>query len=58
RAAPAALVVPVEVLSLVDARQDARTRRDWAAADQLRDQIVAAGWQVKDTPAGPVVEPA
>ncbi|NNJ10080.1 cysteinyl-tRNA synthetase [Chloroflexales bacterium ZM16-3] len=49
---------PAEVLSLVEERQGARARRDWADADRLRDQIAAAGWQVKDTPQGPVVEPA
>lgn len=50
--------VPPDVLALVEARQGARASRDWAAADVLRGQIVAMGWQVKDTPAGPVLEPA
>lgn len=45
-----------EVLALVAARQAARTGREWAEADRLRDQILALGWQVKDTPDGPVVE--
>jgi cyanophycinase-like exopeptidase len=53
--APAA---PAEVLALVAARQDARASRDWAAADTLRGRIAALGWQVQDTPAGPVVAPA
>jgi hypothetical protein len=54
----AAPEVPGAVLELVDQRQGARARCDWASADQLRAQIAAAGWQVKDTPVGPVVEPA
>ena len=50
--------VPADVLTLVDARQGARAARDWAAADSIRGQLAALGWQVKDTPAGPVVERA
>nr|WP_193777254.1 cysteinyl-tRNA synthetase [Oscillochloris trichoides] len=48
--------IPPEVVELVAQRQAARTQRDWAAADRLRAQIVAAGWQVRDTPEGPVIE--
>jgi len=55
-AEPEAPDVPVDVLALVDARQGARAARDWAAADSIRGQLVALGWQVKDTPTGPVVE--
>ena len=44
---------PARVLALVQARQDARTRRDWAAADMLRQRIAELGWQVIDTPDGP-----
>lgn len=54
----AAPAVPAEVLALVDARQGARAARDWAAADAIRGQLATLGWQVKDTPAGPVVERA
>ncbi len=42
-----------EVLALVEQRQAARARRDWATADALREQIVTLGWQVRDTPEGP-----
>ncbi len=49
---------PNEVLALVQQRQQARGRRDWAAADELRRQALLLGWQVSDTPDGPVVEPA
>lgn len=45
------------VLTLVEKRSTARQRKDWAASDQLRDEIAAAGWQVRDTPEGPVLEP-
>lgn len=48
---------PEEVLALVEERQAARARRDWAAADILRQQLAERGWQVQDTPAGPRLEP-
>jgi len=48
---------PSEVLTLVKLRQAARKHKDWAAADQLRSQITALGWQTKDTPEGPEVTP-
>ncbi len=48
--------VPQEVQSLVEERQAARQARDWSRADQLRDQLAGLGWQVKDTPTGPVIQ--
>jgi hypothetical protein len=55
-AAPAAPELPTEVVALLDARRGARAARDWAAADAIRGQLASLGYQVKDTPAGPVVE--
>jgi hypothetical protein len=52
-----AIDVPQDVKVLTEARTAARARKDWTAADQLRDQIVALGWRVLDTPDGPQVEP-
>ena len=34
-------------------RADARARRDWAAADQIRDRLKEAGIEVTDTADGP-----
>ena len=51
--APAA--VPVEMLELAEKRQVARKAKQWAEADALRDQITEAGYEVRDTPEGPVV---
>ncbi len=46
-----------EVLALVTRREAARTARDWATADRLRDEIAARGWQVNDTPDGAELVP-
>jgi hypothetical protein len=48
---------PEEVLSLVEEREAARSRKDWAASDELRDRIADLGWQIRDTAAGPQVLP-
>jgi len=42
--------VPAEVVRMADERRQARQRKDWAASDRLREQILALGWQVQDTP--------
>jgi len=41
---------PAEVIALAESRVDAKANKDFALADQLRDQILALGWQVKDIP--------
>lgn len=50
--------VPPAIASLVEQRQRAREERDWRAADTLRQQIAGLGWQVDDTPHGPLLKPA
>jgi cysteinyl-tRNA synthetase len=40
---------------LVDERDEARTAKDFARADALRDELVALGWTVEDTPSGTAV---
>ena len=50
-----AFEVPREIQEMVDAREDARKSKDWAAADRLRDEIAARGYSVEDTPEGPKV---
>jgi hypothetical protein len=57
-AAPGVPEVSAEVRLLIEEREEARTRKDWATADTLRQRILASGWWVKDTIEGPVVEPA
>jgi cysteinyl-tRNA synthetase len=41
------------VEDLLEQRQDARARRDFAAADAIRGQLTAAGVSVEDSPDGP-----
>lgn len=48
---------PPEVLALLEQRRLARTRRDWRAADRVRDQILMLGWHIRDTPSGPELVP-
>ena len=43
---------PEDVIELAQQRQQARTDRDFAQADQLRDQIRDLGWLVLDTAGG------
>jgi len=43
-----------EIDSLVQARSKARTDRDFAKADRLRDELTALGIVVEDTPNGPI----
>ncbi len=40
--------IPAEILDRVERRKAARARKDWALSDQLRDEIAAMGYQVKD----------
>jgi cysteinyl-tRNA synthetase len=43
---------PAEVMALVDARAQARLAKEWRKSDELRDQIAALGWEVRDTKDG------
>lgn len=42
-----------ELLELVALREKARKERDFAAADAARDRVLAAGYEIRDTPQGP-----
>ncbi len=45
--------VPEEILGLVQQRQAARADKRWREADALRAEVVAAGYDIEDTPSGP-----
>lgn len=53
---PSEIVVPDEIRALLQQRQQARSEKRWQDADALRDQIAAAGYEVRDTPQGPRVQ--
>jgi cysteinyl-tRNA synthetase len=44
--------VPENALALRDARDQARAAKDFAAADRLRGELRALGWEVRDGPGG------
>jgi cysteinyl-tRNA synthetase len=43
---------PEDVRGLAEQREQARAERDFAAADRLRDEIAALGWEIRDGPNG------
>lgn len=45
-------------LALLEQREQARRDRDFAAADRLRDELLARGWVIRDTADGPRLLPA
>ena len=53
---PLMVEIPIEIQRLVEDRQKARQQRDWSLADEIRGQIARLGWEVQDTPGGPVVQ--
>jgi cysteinyl-tRNA synthetase len=44
---------PVELAELAARRRDARDAKDFGEADRLRDEIAAAGWEVRDVAEAP-----
>ena len=43
---------PAEVVELAEQREDARAARDFPSSDQLRAEIDALGWEVRDEAGG------
>jgi cysteinyl-tRNA synthetase len=56
RSRPVEEPVPPDVEAVVDERNDARGRRDFARSDALRDRLIGMGWDVADTPQGTTVK--
>ena len=50
---PAAATRDQEVEAKVQAREEARRRRDWTAADEIRQELAQQGVEITDTPGGP-----
>jgi cysteinyl-tRNA synthetase len=43
-----------DVTELIEQREEARRNKDWAGADRIRDDLVARGIQLEDTPNGTI----
>lgn len=54
--APVDEIIPTEILTLVEKRQQARSQKRWEEADMLREQVSEAGYDIEDTPQGPRVK--
>jgi cysteinyl-tRNA synthetase len=48
---------PAEIKRLAAERERARSERDFASADRLREELAARGWEVRDGSAGPRLLP-
>ena len=44
--------IPAEIEALGEARTQARLAKDWRKSDELRDELAARGWEVRDTKDG------
>jgi cysteinyl-tRNA synthetase len=44
--------IPSDILALLTGRQKARADKDWKKADSCRDELLAKGYLIEDTPAG------
>ena len=49
---------PAEIQNLAQRRWEAKQGKDWALADQLRNELGARGWTVKDGKKGFEIVPA
>jgi cysteinyl-tRNA synthetase len=47
------VAVPADAQRLLEARDRARSERDWTEADRLRDELRVLGWEIRDGPDGP-----
>jgi len=43
---------PAEIAALAEARAQARLAKEWRKSDELRDELAAHGWKVRDTKDG------
>ncbi len=53
----ATIIIPAEITALAEQRLQAKKQRDWQTADELRNKITAAGYQINDTSDGYTINP-
>ena len=46
---------PTEIQHLVDQRAAARRDKNWEEADRIRGELSGLGYEVEDSPEGPVI---
>ncbi len=56
RSQPTEEALPAEVLALIEQRNAARTSKNWADSDALRNQLIALGYEVGDSSQGTTVK--
>jgi len=44
--------IPMEILAMAEERLKAKKARDFATADKIRNEILARGYKIEDTPQG------
>ena len=44
--------IPAEIAAVANEREQARLAKDWKKRDELRDRLVALGWEVRDSKEG------
>jgi cysteinyl-tRNA synthetase len=44
--------LPVDLLRLLELRETARSEKNWRVSDEMRDEILARGYTIEDTPSG------
>jgi cysteinyl-tRNA synthetase len=47
--------LPPEIAALAEARVQARLAKDWRKSDELRDELIARGWEARDTKDGQTI---
>jgi cysteinyl-tRNA synthetase len=47
--------LPPEIAALAEARTQARLAKDWRKSDELRDELIARGWEARDTKDGQTI---
>ncbi|HZZ99637.1 MAG TPA: cysteine--tRNA ligase [Candidatus Paceibacterota bacterium] len=53
--APKLSEIPKEITELIEEREEAKKQKDFARSDEIRSQIEQRGYQIDDTPFGPLV---